>query len=80
MIRRGLCRIPALPARATAPRVGDQTVRARTYAKGKLRAEQAIEGAQAWAEYQSQSRTVAEKNKLLKELRLAIEAARSKSS
>jgi hypothetical protein len=56
----------------------DQDAKARAEAAFKRKAQQASEGAQAWEEYQANSRAVAEKTKRLRELRLAKEAAQAR--
>lgn len=58
----------------------DIQARFRAEALFKRRQEQGTEGAQAWEEYQAQSRAIIEKTKRLRELRLAKEVAQTKSS
>ncbi len=53
--------------------------RARAEASFKREEEQARQGATAWAECEAQRRAVAEKTERLRALRLAKEAAQSKS-
>jgi hypothetical protein len=50
-------------------------VKARAEAAFKRKEEQARDGAEAWAEYEAKSRTIAENTKRLRALRLAKEAA-----